>query len=184
MHFWIFEVSSCCYSVMCWHNSIHPGFGPGSIEESITTWTLAVWWMLSWHPMIDLSCADISRNTIDRVYFSFWLQQNTHFLCIVDTCRLWGKAVRMTNRVGFVLEYIKLLLSLPPVYWLGNPLISSLVHCSVPFGSFFLLSYILLPWMEVSAQAQWLASRVAYCLLFESSLVKFSIHQLWRHCGY
>ena len=75
---------------MCWENSIHPGFGPGSIEESITTWTLAVWWMLSWYLMIDLSCVDISRNTIDRVYFSFWLQQNTHFLCVVDTYRLWG----------------------------------------------------------------------------------------------
>ena len=78
---------------------------------------------------------------------------NTHILCLVDTCRRWGKTDWVffgpgcSNFFDFGI-FIKLLLSLSQVWLLSLPQVgntsTSLVHCSVPFGSSFLLSLYLI----------------------------------------
>ena len=142
---WIFEVS-ICYSIMCWDIGIHPGFGPGSIEESITTRTLAVWWMLFGNlwlsPALRIYPEILSTECTSRLDYNKIL--TSCVLLIPAGCEeqpldcLWPWAQSFELSI-----VIKLLLSLPQVYRLGNPRMTSLVHCSVPFGSFFLLSLYL-----------------------------------------
>ena len=68
------------------------------------------------------------------------------------------QAARKTYWVASGLRYshlfesgisIKLLLSLPQVYWLGNPCLPSLVHCSLLLDPFVCWVYVLLPWTKV-----------------------------------
>ena len=114
--------------------------------------------------------------------FLFWIQQKLtfHMLSILADCEKQYIELSLALSISISWRhsiFIKQLLSLPQVKF---------CHMLFPFGSFFCWVYILLPWMEASALIKSSVGELwgAYCHLFESSLVEFSILQLWLHLGF